>query len=243
MNIVTYAKSLKRTEFKQNQKLEKPKNEYLATGIDPEKVIFNYSSYTLDKLEKKVLSSGLKFSLYPNKLDYCSFLTPFEKLACSLKNRPIQNERVNFDYVKTKLKSIALSSFYGFDVHQMPLNISKAEIVALKKLCRNKDIIITRPDKGNGIVILNRADYINKVLAILDDTSKFSQLDTDILELCQKRENKLVRLLRDNLLKKKYITEEVYRESFPSGMDYQGFINLTVLLGLSFLLLVHIIIS
>ena len=74
-------------------------------------------------------------------------------------------------------------------------------------------------------------------------TSKFSQLDTDILELCQKRENKLVRLLRDNLLKKKYITEEVYRESFPSGMDYQRFINLTVLLGLFFLLLAHTIIS
>ena len=99
----------------------------------------------------------------------------------------------------------------------MPLNVSKAEVVALNRLCKNRDIIIIRPDKGNGIVILNRSDYINKVLDILDDSSKFLQLNTDSLEICQKRENKLIRLLRDNLLKNKYITEEVYRELFPSG--------------------------
>lgn len=83
----------------------------------------------------------------------------------------------------------------------MPLNISKAEIVALKKLICNKDIVVTRPDKGNGIVILNRSDYINKVLSIIQDISKFKHLNTDILELCLKRENKLIRFLRDNLLK------------------------------------------
>ena len=25
------------------------------------------------------------------------------------------------------------------------------------------DIVITRPDKGNGVVILNRCDYVNKM--------------------------------------------------------------------------------
>ena len=29
----------------------------------------------------------------------------------------------------------------------------------LRKLRENKDIVITHPDKGNGVVIMNRKDY------------------------------------------------------------------------------------
>ena len=47
-------KSLKRTEAVQNRKLDILKREYLATGIDPNKVIFNYSSYDLNDIEKKL---------------------------------------------------------------------------------------------------------------------------------------------------------------------------------------------
>ena len=82
-----------------------------------------------------MLSRGLKFSIRPDKLDCCDFLTPFEKLAISLKNRPIDKEGVNFDCVKTRLKSIALAAYYGYDSVQFPLNISKAELSAFKKVC------------------------------------------------------------------------------------------------------------
>ena len=201
----------------QNRKLENLKREYLAAGIDPDTVIFNYSTYNLNDIEKKVLSRGLKFSIRPDKLDYCDFLTPFEKLAISLKNRPIVKEGVNFDYVKTRLKSIALAAYYGYDSAQFPLNISKAELAALKNLSRNKNIVILRPDKGNGVVILNRVDYINKAESLLSDASKFKKLDTDLLDLCLKRENKLIRFLRDKLLKQNSIPDDVYKELFPSG--------------------------
>ena len=210
-------KSLKRVEIVQNRKLENLKREYLATGIDPDKVIFNCSTYSLNPVEKKVLSRGLKFSIRPDKLDYCEFLTPFEKLARSLKNRPIANDGINFDFVKTQLKGIALSAYYGYDSSQFPLNISKAELSALKKLSRNKDLVILRPDKGNGVVILNRIDYINKVESLLSDASKFKKLDIDMLDLCLKRENKLIRFLREKLLKQKSITNDVYKDLFQSG--------------------------
>ena len=189
----------------------------MATGIDPDKVIFNYSKYSLNNVEKKVLSRSLRFSIYPNKLSYCSFLTPFEKLARSIKAMPLPDGSVNFDYIRTRLKSIALSSYYSYDPHQLPLNISKAELSVLNKLCRNKDLIINRPDKGNGVVILDRQDYVRKVTSILEDTSKFLLLDSDMLEICQKQENRLVRCLRDSLLKKKLISDSVYHDLFPTG--------------------------
>ena len=132
--------------------------------------------------------------------------------------RPISDkEGVNFDSVKTKLKSIALSAFYGYDSEQLPLNISKAELSALNRLCKNKDIVIIRPDKGNGVVILNRPDYVNKVETLLADSSKFKKLDCDMLEICQKKEGKLIRFLRDTLQNQKFITDEVYRDLYPSG--------------------------
>ena len=88
--------------------------------------------------------------------------------------------------------------YYGYDFAQVPLNISKAELSALKKLSRNKNLIILRPDKGNGVVVLNRIDYINKVESLLSDASKFKKIDIEILDLCLKRENKLIRFLSDN---------------------------------------------
>ena len=72
--------------------------------------------------------------------------------------------------------------------------------MALKNLSRNKSIVILRPDKGNGVVILDRVDYNNKVESFLSDASHFKKLDTEILDLCLKRENKLMRFLRDALL-------------------------------------------
>ena len=221
----------------------------MATGIDHDKVIFNYSDYALNSVEKKVLSRGLKFSIRPDKLDYCDFLTPFEKLARDLKNRPIAQEELNFDYVKTRLKSIALASYYGYDFGQFPLNISKAELSALKNLSKNRDLVILRLDKGNGVVILNKVDYIQKVETILSDTSKFKKLDCDMLDLCTKRENKLIRFLRDELLNDKAISESVYRELLSTGSTpgvlygLLRFIKKTAPLGLSFLQLVPIIIS
>ena len=130
---------------------------------------------------------------------------------------PIFKDGVSFDFVKTRLKSIALAACYGYDSQQLPHNISKAEIAALNELCRNKNIVIIRPDKGNGVVILNRVDYVNKVLTLLGDRSEFSKLDGDALELCLKREIKLMRLLRDKLLKENRISEEVYQQLCPSG--------------------------
>ena len=67
------------------------------------------------------------------------------------------------------------------------------------------------------MVILNKVDYIQKVETILSDTSKFKKLDCDMLDLCTKRENKLIRFLRDKLLKEKAISESVYRELLSTG--------------------------
>ena len=83
----------------------------------------------------------------------------------------------------------------------------------LKRLANNKDIVILRPDKGSGTVILNRDEYIKKLSDIISDTSKFKKLSADPTLL---REGQLQSSLR-NLKNKKFFTKEVYDKIYPSG--------------------------
>ena len=81
----------------------------------------------------------------------------------------------------------------------------------LKNICNNPNIISTKSDKQNGIVILDRLTYRNSCLQIIN-LPKFTPLDEDPT---LSREAKL-RLLR-KLRKKGSIDNEVYNYIFPKG--------------------------
>ena len=49
-------------------------------GIDPEKDIFNFSSYVLSDNDKPLLSKGLNFSLPNKRVEISEHLCPFELL-------------------------------------------------------------------------------------------------------------------------------------------------------------------
>ena len=72
----------------------------------------------------------------------------------------------------------------------------------LNKLRNNKDILITRPDKGNGVVILNRRFYMSNIYDIANDESKFLKLSSDPT------------LRRKN---KDFFTKEQYDNIYPCG--------------------------
>ena len=46
----------------------------------------------------------------------------------------------------------------------------------MSDLRRDDSIVITRPDKGNGVVIVSRLDYLNKMKRLISDGTKFKQL-------------------------------------------------------------------
>ena len=91
----------------------------------------------------------------------------------------------------------------------------------LKKLKNNKNIIITRPDKGNGVVIMNRSDYHDAIMRIINDTSKFARRD----RLCGKKNDKDITEFREGQLQtflyslktKELIDENVYEKIRPKG--------------------------
>ena len=58
-------------------------------------------------------------------------------------------------------------------------NLTCDERQALINLSKNKDIVVTKADKGNAVVIQNRTDYMKKVSAILCTRGKFKKLPAD----------------------------------------------------------------
>ena len=51
-----------------------------VTSHDPDKVLFNFSSYQLSEHEKSLLSKGLNFAISPKNLNYADYMLPFELL-------------------------------------------------------------------------------------------------------------------------------------------------------------------
>ena len=83
----------------------------------------------------------------------------------------------------------------------------------MRNLRKNKDIVITKPDKGNGVVILDRKLYNNVIEEIISDTSKFEKLSEGPT---LKREASLQRFLR-KLKQKDFLNVIEYDKLYPSG--------------------------
>ena len=67
-----------------------------------------------------------------------------------------------------ELQNSSFKYFYNFKPHKIfsPIFTQDA-IQSLKSLASNNNIIITKPDKGQGVVIVNKNDYIISMQAII----------------------------------------------------------------------------
>ena len=72
------------------------------TRQDPDKVIFNFSSYNLSDHEKIVLCKGLSFAIPPKTIEYYEFLVPFEMLFRDINSLEVSN--LNKECVKSRLR-------------------------------------------------------------------------------------------------------------------------------------------
>ena len=70
-----------------------------------------------------------------------------------------------------------------------------------------------KPNKGNGVVILDRKRYVDAIHKIIDDHSKLKKLDKDLTLL---REGQFQRFLR-KLNKQQTLTDKVYNAIYPKG--------------------------
>ena len=102
-------------------------------------------------------------------------------------------------------------SFNLLDMDSKRLTKDKNKINVLNNLL--KDVILLKPDKGNGIVLVNCLDYKNSVKQIFSDRTKFRKINEDPTF---RRLNSLQQYLR-KLKERKELSEEMYQRIRPQN--------------------------
>ena len=129
----------------------------------------------MSEVQKNVLARGLNFGI-PPKLVEQEVKAEFELCWSQLRDLPAASAERR-DECKATSKLSGLEHKYANskeDRSGFPLD--KEHFTALKELKRNEKIAITKPDKGNGVVILDKADYVAKMMDILSQEEKFQRL-------------------------------------------------------------------
>ncbi|CAF1378830.1 unnamed protein product [Adineta ricciae] len=148
------------------------------------KLIHNMSSYTLSEVEERLLCRGWEFCIENKVKNFLDFEADLELNAMKL--QPHCHSSV-FRLVCQQIQN-ASQQLMRASKHKKINNLSDEELVALKSLKSNKNIVICKADKGNSIVILDREVYIKKAEDILKG-EQFQQLDND--KFHQEREDEL----------------------------------------------------
>ena len=171
---------------------------------DKEKHIVNLSFYFLSGTEKFVLINGLDFCLPPKSINREEVFAEFEVLYAQLaKQKPISSNELS----ALKAKLIDLAHAYcvtPFDLGDF--NMHKEHSQAIKSLRFNEQIFITKPDKGSGVVILNKSDYIKKM----------NMSGIELHDNAAKNEQKLQKRLLD-LVHQNILALHVYDRVRPTG--------------------------
>ena len=187
----------------------------LKFGNFTKQSVKNLSSQKFDEKDLTALSYGMNFSLPAKKVDQVATYLGFEKyLNQLLKLQP--SSKQDEVALKANLVSVAHNFCKLKPEHSSVIN-SKEIISSLTKIKSNEHIVITKPDKGSGIVILNKEDYNSKMLNIINDEKKFLKIGPvgDNLTIV-KLEKKIIQILKD-LVDKNELSQEHYNLIRPVG--------------------------
>ena len=138
------------------------------TPCDPNKVVHNYSSMCISKRIKPLLAFRLELFL------------PLEKLASRLKN---DNHALNKSEFFTRLEMLVKNCYYWFRPYKVFSSVfRKDDITAVKQLSSNKSVVVCRPDKGRGVVTVDKNKYLDSMHSIISDCIKFEPVIENVIK-------------------------------------------------------------
>jgi len=176
-------------------------------------VVHNFSNRVLSVFETELLSKGLNFCFFP-KLHLNNTRAEFERVYFELKRFFVTGDLPVLYQKLMSLHGRYVSTFFH-ERKSHTCAMSENESNALHVLRKDSNIVISKPDKGNGVVVLNSADYVAKMQTILRDTNKFQPCDND------NNVTNLLKLPFQNCLRhlkgEEAINEDTYRQIYPTA--------------------------
>lgn len=199
------------------ERLTKSKSNTMSSS-DPKSVsdnfsntVINLSNVELTEDERVALSLGFSMSWPKENLDTAASKAEAESVFLKLKTLEAFPSDQEFAIVG-KLRS-AYKTYFSKNKKSVH-NKLKPYLKALKLFAKNKNLYVSKFDKGNGVVIDNRDTYVQKMMHILSDSSKFklysqsSRSDKDPFILAEERFNRSLLRLRNA----GDITDSVYQK-------------------------------
>lgn len=135
--------------------------------FDVEEHINNISTYQLSFFQKLVLCHGQSFAM-PQAVSAMDVKASFEKAYWKLADSALPDEKK--ELAAPTFRSVVLNY-----IERKGPRPPKSLVKAVNELKRRDDIVITKPDKGSGVVVMDRSEYICLLSkASIVDTSKFT---------------------------------------------------------------------
>ena len=180
-----------------------------VTSLNFSHAVVNLSNYTLKPEETKVLQLGFTHGVKSrlNEMEVKSSVEAFYKKAIEIDAIPNTLE----------IRSSVKRAVEIFIKHNKDLNCAEHQV--LHRLRQNDDIVVSRFDKGNGVVILNKEDYLRKMQEIIDG-HQFCKVRQRInaVNPAQKDEDVLKKLLNELLLDG-HISERLHSSVQPHSLS------------------------
>ena len=124
---------------------------------------------------------------------------------------------VDFSEFLNKLHSLSIKYYHSFNPFKVFSSVfSRQDILQLKEFAKNKDIIVCKPDKGRGVVILDKDTYVAKMIDLISDRTKFENISISIKKYTLKIEDKIKKILR-KLKDENIILSETYSKLYTTG--------------------------
>ncbi|NJN44452.1 MAG: hypothetical protein HC806_06855 [Anaerolineae bacterium] len=181
---------------------------------DPSKVVLNFSSVTLPHRLRTLLAFGLDFCLPVYRINFSTYYLGFERLISGVRRLGTTSDQME---AINSIKGLAHKFYHGFNKSKVFSSIIQAgDIALLKSFGMRQDIVVCRPDKGKGVVVLDRSRYLKSMMTVLSDVDRFREVKESIQSYTLRAEDRINRFLRE-MLTKKIIERDTYQQLTASG--------------------------
>ncbi|XP_069110165.1 uncharacterized protein [Argopecten irradians] len=209
----------RKRKFIKRNKYRKIQNKKPLQPTNHESVI-NLSNEPLNEHELSILSKGLSFCPTPKRPDSISTQRDLYLFYRRIRldhhfnnnedNQEISPFKTSSGWTPRTNKSQHLNTFLNvldYSINQeinqpnnkIHKNLSTEETTALNNLRHRNDIVIKPADKGGAIVVMNRTDYLQKAMDLLNEKDHYLPLDNDLTSNITKDINKFLSTVQTKL--------------------------------------------
>lgn len=184
------------------------------------KNVVNLSSCNFDPSVFNLLNKGFNFALAPKKI-------PINDIICNIK----YGIRDFPDNVKEAIRKDCAIVLKKAKPPKRKLN--RVEFLALIVLRENPNIIILKVDKGGAVVILDKSDYVNKIIDHLSNSGCYVKLNKNLIKFVSKdvvvaiKSNLSLNPLSRKLIESNPLTPRIYGlpKIHKSGIPLRPIVN------------------